>query len=83
MSRRERSERDDEIKGQGIDILEAVLRSDIAAITIQAFIRGFVCRAIQRRRALARASAVDSGKFGDHDVSAVIDDGKQNDIDYW
>ena len=84
MTRRERSERDDEIKSQGIDILEAVLRSDIAAITIQAFIRGFVCRAIQRRRALARALAADSGKFGEHDVSIVAaDDGKQNDVDYW
>ena len=42
MSRRERTERDDEIKAQGIEIFEAILQYDIASISIQCLVRKFL-----------------------------------------
>jgi hypothetical protein len=82
MSRRERSDRDDEIRCQGIEILEAVLRGDIAAMTIQAMIRGFVCRAVQRKKALQRNMSSDSLRIDDNDDNDALPLDEASD-EYW
>ncbi len=80
MSRRERSEREDEIKSQGIEILEAVLRGDIAAISVQALVRGFVCRAVQKRKIWLRNMSLKSIGMDDPGDDVEVD-GK--DADEW
>lgn len=82
MSRRERNEREDEIKSQGIEILEAVLRGDIAAMMVQALVRGFVCRAVQKRRMMQRQRSISLESMGLDDPGDDVSDGEK-DIDEW